>query len=127
MKEEYQREIIESLRDLSDDENGANGVRRRKLWKLLKKYYPKVSTAVPVGKKDGKGNIITNHEGLKHLYLQTYVNRLRNRPMHSDFEEIQKMKMKLFELRLQLSKKRKSKPWTLKGYKGSEEGKGKGP
>ena len=83
--EEYQREIIETLRELSDDENAENGGRRRKMWKLLKKHYPKVSTAVPVGKKDGKGNIITNHEGLKHLYLQTYVNRLRNRPMHSDF------------------------------------------
>ena len=129
--EEYQREIIETLRELSDDENGENGDRRRKMWKLLKKHYPKVSTAVPVGKKDGKGNIITNHEGLKHLYLQTYINRLRNRPIHPDFEEIRKMKMKLFELRLQLSKKRKSKPWTLtnleKAIKGLKKEKARDP
>ena len=84
------------------------------MWKYLKKKYPKISVDIPVGKKDRKGNIITNHEGLKHLYLETYVNRLRNRPMKKDFEGIKKMKEELFELRLEMSKCLKSQPWTLK-------------
>ena len=83
------------------------------MWKVLKKNYPKISASVPVGKKDRKGNIITNHEGLKQLYLQTYINRLRNRPIKLDFEEIKKMKTELFELRLEISKQQKSVPWTL--------------
>lgn len=111
--EEYQKEVIEMMRELGGSEEDISGDRRKKMWKLLKRNYPKVSTAIPVGKKDRKGNIITNHEGLKHLYLQTYVNRLRNRPIKSGFEEIKKMKTELFELRLELAENRKSQPWTM--------------
>ena len=111
--EEYQKHMIETLRELSSEDNGPNGDRRKKMWKLLNKYYPKIETAVPVGKKDGKGNIITNHVGLKRLYLQTYVNRLRNRPINPDFEEIKKIKMELFNLRFELSKSQKSQPRTF--------------
>ena len=114
--EEYQKHMIETLRELSSEDNGPNGDRRKKMWKLLKKYYPKIETAVPVGKKDGKGNIITNHVGLKRLYLQTYVNRLRNRPINPDFEEIKKIKMELFNLRFELSKSKKKVnlgPWNI--------------
>ena len=75
--------------------------------------YPKVAAGIPMGKKDRKGNIVTNYEGLKSLYLQTYVSRLRNRPMKPDLEGLKKMKEELFKLRLKLSKTRKSQPWTL--------------
>ena len=51
---------------------------------------------VPVGKKDSGGNLITNHAGLKKLYLDTYLNRLRNRPIKTDFEQIKEMKNDLF-------------------------------
>ena len=70
--------------------------------------------SVPVGKKDGKGNIITNHEGLKQLYLKTYIQRLRNRPIKSDFEELKQMKTDLFYLRLKLAASQKSKAWEMK-------------
>ena len=74
---------------------------------------------------------MTDHEGLKRLYLQTYINRLRNRPIHSDFEEIKKMKTDLFDLRLKLSKNRKSQPWTLeqleKALSGLKNGKARDP
>ena len=78
-----------------------------------KKHYPKDSSFIPVGKKDHKGNISNNHEGMKELYLQTYVNRLRKRPMKLVSEEMKKLKTELFELRLGLSKYNKSKPWTI--------------
>ena len=35
--EEYQKHMIETLRELSSDDNGANGDRRKKMWKLLTK------------------------------------------------------------------------------------------
>jgi hypothetical protein len=52
---------------------GVNG--RRQMRKLLKKIIP----SVPAGKIDNSGNLRTNHEGLKTLYLKTYGHRLRRR------------------------------------------------
>jgi hypothetical protein len=69
---------------------------------------------IPVGKKDRKGNLITNHAGLKKLYLKTYMNRLRNRPMREDFEGLKNLKEILFKLRLVLCGQEKSKPWEMK-------------
>ena len=80
----------------------------------MKRKFTKVKSAIPVGKKDRKGNLITNHQGLKKLYLQTYIDRLRNRPIKGDFEEMKNLKQILFNLRLQLCEKRKSVPWEMK-------------
>ena len=33
--EEYQKHMIETLRELSSEDNGPNGDRRKKMWKLL--------------------------------------------------------------------------------------------
>ena len=77
-----------------------NGSGRKVLWELLKKKYPKCVPSVPVGKKDKSGNIVTNHQGLKKLYLDTYIHRLRNRPLKKEFD-----------LRLKLASGNKSIPW----------------
>ena len=65
--EECIKDVMKTLRELGDEENSISGERRKKLWKVLKKNFPKISNAGPVGKKDMKGNIITNHVSLKHL------------------------------------------------------------
>ena len=52
--------------------------------------------------------------GLKNLYLKTYKERLRNRPIKEGFEEIKSLKLVLFNLRKELCGKRKSKPWEMK-------------
>ena len=83
------------------------------MWKVKRKIFPIVSQP-PMAKKDKFGNLITSAEPLKQLYLQTYIHRLRNRPMKDDMVELKKLKTDLWEGRLELSKKRKSKPWTLK-------------
>ena len=67
-----------------------------------------------MGKKDRKGNIISNHLGLKELYLKTYKHRLRNRPVQKEFEEIKDLKMILFNLRKKACKNKKSEPWDMK-------------
>ena len=106
--------IIETIEGLGGDDTSLDGSGRKKLWNLLKRKFPKVQSTFPVGKKDEKGNLITNHIGLKKLYLRTYMNRLRNRPMKEQFEELRELKQVLFDLRLKLCKTRKSKPWELK-------------
>ena len=90
-----------------------NGSGRNKLCKFLQKKYPKNSPTIPVGKKDKSGNIITNHLGLKKLYLETYKQRVRNRPIKAGFEEIERLKDDLFDLRLEIAKTNKSNPWTM--------------
>jgi hypothetical protein len=59
--EENIKEIVETLQTLGGDDNSVHGDRRNQIWKLLKNKYPKNAPAIPVGKKDKSGNIITNH------------------------------------------------------------------
>ena len=104
--------IVETLEKLGDG-NSLNGSGRKQLWGILKKKFPKTSTAIPVGKKNGKGILVTNHRDLKGLYLKTYKQRLRNRPIKKDLEELKKLKDELFDVRLRLASKKKSEPWTM--------------
>ena len=71
--ESYHKEIIETIDEIGCDETALDGSGRNKLWKLLKRKFPKIQSSIPVGKKDRKGNLITNHAGLKKLYLKTYI------------------------------------------------------
>ena len=74
------------------------------MWKILKRKVPKNAPSVPVGKKDKSGNLITNIEGLKSLYLKTYINRMRDRPIKDEYKDIKEMKEELFDIRLNISK-----------------------
>ena len=107
---ENQKELIETVKDLGDD---FDGIERRKLWKILKKKFPKNLNAAPVGKKNKQGKIVTNHTELKNLYLDTYTQRLRNRTMKEEFKEIQDSKRDIFNDRIKISEARKSKPLTM--------------
>ena len=78
----------------------------------MKKVFPKNTLPLPVGKKNTRGQIITNPEKLKDLYLETYVHRLRHRPIKKEYSQLKKFKETLFDLRINLCKLRKSEPWT---------------
>ena len=109
----YHKEIVDTLKKLGGDSQNLNGAGRKNLWKFLKRKFPKCSSAVPVAKKDKSGNLVTNHEGLKSLYLKTYVHRLRNRPIREDYQVMKQLKDELFEIRLNLASCNKSAPWTM--------------
>ena len=93
MNENY-KDIAEQVQEFGVE--NINGSGRKKVWDLLKKKFPKFSNAVPVGKKDSKGNLITNHEQLKELYLKTYRQRMRNRPIKEKLQDLKKLKSELF-------------------------------
>ena len=112
--EDFHKEIKEAIDSLGGDETSLNGSGRQQIWKLLKKKFPKAQAQFPVGKKDQKGHLITNHLGLKQLYLKTYLNRLRNRPIKQDYDELKQLKGILFEMRLKMCKEQKSEPWEMK-------------
>ena len=40
-------------------------------WKMKKKYFPKLKPTLPLAKKNLKGQLITNPEELKDLYMDT--------------------------------------------------------
>ena len=102
---------METLQSFGGDEQNLNGSGRKALWEVLRRKYPKCSPSVPVGEKDKFGNIVTNHEGLKNLYLKTYLHRLRNRPIKEEYEEMKKFKDELFDIRLKLASSNKSNGW----------------
>ena len=112
MANENYRMVSETVKNLSD-EHDLSVLERQKLWKMLKHKFPKNKNAVPVGKRNRNGTIVTEHEELKHLYIKTYVQRLRNRPMKNDFEDLKEIKEELFNERLKIASEKKTKPWTL--------------
>ena len=79
----------------------------------MKRKFPKITPAIPVAKKDRSGNLITNPMGLKHLYLETYIHRLRNRPIKTDFQEIKDLKTELFNLRMKVVHGSHTEPWNM--------------
>ena len=109
---ENYKAIVETVNTLGD-EGSLNGSGRKKLWTLLKQKFPKTSSSVPVGKKDSKGKLVTNHKELKKLYLKTYTQRLRNRPMKDELGELKDLKEKLFDIRLKEAIQKKSTPWKM--------------
>ena len=65
-----------------------------------------------MAKKSAGGDLISNPVVLKQLYADTYKERLRHGLMRPGYEELESLKKYLFNLRLSLSKTRKSDPWT---------------
>ena len=104
--------VMDTLEEISDNGN-INSSGRKKMWSKLKSKFPKMSQPIPIAKTDKKGNLITNHKDLKNLYLKTYKQRMRNRPIKEELSELKDMKENLFNKRLKLAEKRKSEPWNI--------------
>ena len=67
-----------------------------------------------MAKNDKDGNIITAPNGLKKLYLDTYMHRLRPREMKPELMDIYFLKTELWLSRLSNIKKIKTAPWKTK-------------
>ena len=75
--------------------------------------------------------MVTDPNGIKNLYLETFTHRLRQRPAKKEYSELFLLQQKLCEKRLLLSKNLKSKSWTendiLKVLKSLKNGKCRDP
>ena len=100
--------IIEQIGAMSDS---SNNLSRIKMWKIKQKVCPRYEVDIPVAKIDSLGNLISNQDQLKTLYVDTYTYRLRHRNMKPNFAHLKSLKDNLFEERVKLSKLRKSSPW----------------
>ena len=56
--------------------------------------------------------MITAPAALRNLYTQTYVDRLRHRPIKEEFQDIFELKTTLWAERYKSIKNKKSEPWT---------------
>ena len=66
---------------------------------------------------DKNGNLICDRTGLKNLYVNVYKERLRHRPIQTEYQSLKTHKEILFELRLKVAKTRKSEDWCIKDLK----------
>ena len=82
-------------------------------WKLKKKLCPK-SGDPPMAKKDEKGNLITELDTLKLLYMDTYKHRLRHRIIDAEYCELECMKVELWRRRMDGLVRNKAPLWTMK-------------
>ena len=102
------QKVVENFGNLSNEGSlNLNG-----MWALQRKIFPKNPPNLPTAKKDVEGKMITSHRDLQKLYLDTFVHRLRWRPMREDYAELFLLKEELCKLRLDCSKLNKSPQWT---------------
>jgi hypothetical protein len=64
-------------------------------------------------KKYSDGKLVSSHKQLKDLYLNTFVHRLRQRPIKKDFAYLKHLKEVLCSKRMEYAKARKTEDWTM--------------
>ena len=101
--------ILEKIGGMSYTSGNMNRV---KMWKIKQRVCPKRNNCVPVAKKDENGNLVSNKIQLQKLYVRVYKDRLRHRTERPEYRQMREHKEYLFQLRLKLSKTRKSPDWT---------------
>ena len=108
-EEENRRKVFENFDVLAEAQGALN---TNGMWNLKKKVFPKNVSAAPTAKKSFNGQLVTNPELLKQLYLDIYKHRLQHRPIRADLAELKGLKESLFKLRIKLAKLSKSEPWS---------------
>ena len=108
------REKVMKYINKSQKESGV--LDHAKFWKLKQRLIP-IDSDVPTAKFDEHGKLISDHEKLKKLYLQTYQKRLRHVKQYPQHQEIFSLKTKLWKMRLNILKTNISEDWTLKEVK----------
>ena len=106
---ENRNKILKNLKYYSDNPECIN---MSKMWKILKKIWPKQSSQ-QVAKKNHKGKIISDSNKLKCLLSKEYKERLRLRPMRPDMKYILKQKDEIFKMKMKLSETIQSPDWTM--------------
>ena len=88
IKEKISKNIANKIEiNTKESETLDGSFNQLKYWKLKQKLMNK-SVDPPTAKVDALGNVITASEPLKALYLNTYKERLRNREIMSEYEDI---------------------------------------
>ena len=107
--EENRNKVIENFKHLENNDGSTN---TNGIWKIMKKLFPKNVESLPFAKKNCQGQLISSQHLLKQLYLDTFVHRLRHRPIRDNLQNLKEMKEELCQKRLNIARDNKTPPWT---------------
>ena len=114
--EQIEKELAEKIKENAkkiDEEAGKyncedGGFHSGKLWNLKKHLFPKHRDP-PTAMVDDSGNLVTSKEEINELALKKLgVERLKNKPMKKELEEMRQMKEKLCEDNIKKAKSNKT-------------------
>ena len=108
--ENYFNKIKETMGHLGGDDGA---ISHHGAWKAQKNLFPKDKQCNPMALKDSSGHKITNPAGIKKLCLEEILDRVRHRKIHPELIELQHLKERFCEKRLDLVKHIKSEPWSM--------------
>ena len=108
--ENNRNRILKHFKKYCEDPERVN---LNEVWKTLKKLWPKIHQKIPAAKKNHFGKLISEPKKLKKLLANEYKIRLRTRPIRPDLKEMKIRKNRIFQLKLELASKNKSKPWNM--------------
>ena len=108
---EIRNKLLEVFNQFSDN---SENISVKKMWKLLNNISPKVGNEAPTAKINHKGKLISGAKNLKILMLNEYKQRLRNRPVRPDLGLMGKRKDKIFNLKMELARRKKTPDFTMK-------------
>ena len=103
------KKIKEELMNIKPDEGGLH---HGHLWNLKKKLCSK-SRDPPSAMLNSNGTLVTDPEAIDKVALDTFTERLKNRPIREGLEGLRGAKEELCEKRLKMAKMNTTKPWTL--------------
>ena len=101
--------IIDQVASMTDT---ACNLSRIKMWKIKQRVCPKQDVSYPVAKINQNGDFVSNKTELKSLYVDTYKQRLKHREMQPEYLKLKELKEGLFNMRIKLSKLRKTESWS---------------
>ena len=106
---EHYEKITSQLQSITNNDGTTNTTG---VWRLRQKMFPKPIEHL-TAKRDKKGNLVTDPEALKEIYIDGYVDRLQHRKMIPELLKLKTLREELFHQRLTLSKENKSPKWTM--------------
>ena len=113
ISDDYRHKQMEKLEDHLNAITGPDGkVNVAGAWKLRRKVCPRPLEQL-TSKMDKEGNIVTNPERLKQIYIEAYTERLQHREILPHLQEYKTLREEAFQYRLMAAKENKSPPWTM--------------
>ena len=86
------------------------------MWKLRKKMCPK-NRDPPTAMIDKKGNLLTSDKAIQDRAVEAYTERLENNKIEPHLKDLEKDINELCEIRLKVSKRNKTPPWSMDDLK----------
>ena len=111
--EENFNKLKSELEAIKDDSGKLDA---HKLWKLRKKMCPN-NRDPPTAMLDKQGNLLTSDESITNRALEVYSERLANNKIKPHLEEFENDTNTLCEIRLKISKKKTTDPWSIEDLK----------